>query len=290
MKKPELTMHGRKALTGFAFLLPWLIGFLLFTVYPIGLSVWLSLNEVAISSTEGMQFSWRGFDYYYEALRVDTTFLTTLGSNVLFICCATPIILVFSLIIAILLNKEFRGRTFFRVLFFFPVIIMSGSVIQELLGSYSIDFATMSDAVYSFLTALPSVLQKPIFFALENLVLILWFSGVQILLFLASLQKVGPALYEAADIDGAGAWEKFWKITLPHVKPMILLNAVYTVMEIANYSGNQVISKISSHIFEVNRPFSFSAAMSWIYFLVVCAILGLIVLLFNGRKKHEKKY
>ncbi len=290
MKKPELTMHGRKALTGFAFLLPWLIGFLLFTVYPIGLSVWLSLNEVAISSTEGMQFFWRGFDYYYEALRVDTTFLTTLGSNVLFICCATPIILVFSLIIAILLNKEFRGRTFFRVLFFFPVIIMSGSVIQELLGSYSIDFATMSDAVYSFLTALPSVLQKPIFFALENLVLILWFSGVQILLFLASLQKVGPALYEAADIDGAGAWEKFWKITLPHVKPMILLNAVYTVMEIANYSGNQVISKISSHIFEVNRPFSFSAAMSWIYFLVVCAILGLIVLLFNGRKKHEKKY
>ncbi len=290
MKKPELTMHGRKALTGFAFLLPWLIGFLLFTVYPIGLSVWLSLNEVAINSTEGMQFSWRGFDYYYEALRVDTTFLTTLGSNVLFICCATPIILVFSLIIAILLNKEFRGRTFFRVLFFFPVIIMSGSVIQELLGSYSIDFATMSDAVYSFLTALPSVLQKPIFFALENLVLILWFSGVQILLFLASLQKVGPALYEAADIDGAGAWEKFWKITLPHVKPMILLNAVYTVMEIANYSGNQVISKISSHIFEVNRPFSFSAAMSWIYFLVVCAILGLIVLLFNGRKKHEKKY
>ncbi len=290
MKKPELTMHGRKALTGFAFLLPWLIGFLLFTVYPIGLSVWLSLNEVAISSTEGMQFAWRGFDYYYEALRVDTTFLTTLGSNVLFICCATPIILVFSLIIAILLNKEFRGRTFFRVLFFFPVIIMSGSVIQELLGSYSIDFATMSDTVYSFLTALPSVLQKPIFFALENLVLILWFSGVQILLFLASLQKVGPALYEAADIDGAGAWEKFWKITLPHVKPMILLNAVYTVMEIANYSGNQVISKISSHIFEVNRPFSFSAAMSWIYFLVVCAILGLIVLLFNGRKKHEKKY
>ncbi len=289
MKKPEISMHTQRAATGFAFLTPWLIGFLLFAVYPIFLSIRLSLNEVSISSTEGMQFAWKGFDYYYEALRVDTTFITVLGSNVLFICCATPIILVFSLIIAILLNKEFPGRTFFRVLFFFPVIIMSGSVIQELLGSYTIDFATMSDTVYNFLNALPPVLQKPIFFALENLVLILWFSGVQILLFLASLQKVSPSVYEAASIDGAGAWEKFWKITLPHVKPMILLNAVYTVMEIANYSGNEVIHKISSHMFEVNRPFSFSAAMSWIYFLVVCGILLVIVVLFGGREKREKK-
>lgn len=290
MKKPALSMHGRKALTGLLFVLPWIIGFLLFAAYPIVLSIRLSLNEVAISSTEGMQFAWRGSDYYYEALRVDTTFLTALGNNVMFICCATPIILVFALIIAILLNKEFPGRTFFRVLFFFPVIIMSGSVIQELLGSYTIDFATMSDTVYNFLSALPEILQKPIFFALENLVLILWFSGVQILLFLASLQKVSPQVYEAADIDGAGAWEKFWKITLPHVKPMILLNAVYTVMEIANYSGNEVIHKISAHMFEVNRPFSFSAAMSWIYFLVVCGILIVIVLLFGRGDKREKKY
>jgi len=281
MKKTFLTMRRKKALTGSLFLLPWLIGLLLFTLYPIVSSIALSLNEVSVSSTEGMTLTWKGFEYYYTALRVDTSFLTILGQNVLFICCATPIILVFALIIAILLNHKFPGRTFFRVLFFFPVIIMSGSVIQELLGSYTMDFSTMSETVHLFLTRLPSFLQKPIFFALENLVLILWYSGVQILLFLSSLQKVSTEVYEAADIDGAGPWEKFWKITLPHVKPVILLNAVYTVMEIANSASNEVILKISSHMFEVNRPFSFSAAMSWIYFLVVCAILGVVCLLFG---------
>lgn len=287
MKKRGLTMHTRRALTGTAFLIPWIVGFVLFAAYPIGLSIALSLNEVSISATDGMALTWKGFEYYYEALQVDTTFITLLGENVMFICCATPVILVFSLIIAILLNKKFPGRTFFRVLFFFPVIIMSGSVIQGLLGSYTLDFSTMSDMVYNFLSSLPEFLREPIMFVLENLVLILWFSGVQILLFLASLQKVSPQIYEAASIDGAGAWEKFWKITLPHVKPMILLNAVYTVMEIANYSANAVLNKISSHMFEVNRPFSFSAAMSWIYFLVICAILIVIVLLFGSRR--EKK-
>ncbi len=289
MKRKGLTLHGRKALTGSLFVLPWIIGFALFSAYPIVYSIALSLNEVSISTTEGVTFAWRGFDYYYEALRVDTTFLTVLGDNVLFICCATPIILVFSLIIAILLNKKFPGRTFFRVLFFLPVIIMSGSVIQELLGSYTIDFSKMSDTVYSFLNTLPEFFRKPIFFALENLVLILWYSGVQILLFLAALQKVGPEIYEAASIDGAGGWQKFWKITLPHVKPIILLNAIYTVMEIANGANNEVNAKISAHMFEVNRSFSFSAAMSWIYFLVVCAMLVVIVILFGGREKHEKK-
>ncbi len=291
-KKPAksrgLSLHGRRAFTGLMFLMPWLIGFLFLTAYPILLSIWLSLNEVAISSTEGMQFTWKGLTYYYQALRVDTSFLTDLGSSVMFICCATPVIIVFSLIIAILLKDEFRGRTFFRALFFFPVIIMSGPVISELLGSYSLDFSTMSKTVYNFLRALPSFLQTPVFFVLENLMMILWFSGVQILLFLASLQKVSPDIYEAAEIDGAGSWEKFWKITLPHVKSMIMLSAVYTVMEIANYSGNAIISKISNSMFDVSMPFSFSAAMSWIYFLVICVIMLVIVLLFNGKeKKHE---
>ena len=289
MKHKRLTLHSRKALIGSIFVLPWIVGFLIFTLYPIAYSVSLSLNEVAMSTETGIQLTWRGFDFYYEALQVDTTFVTTLGNNMLFICCATPIILVFSLIIAILLNKHFPGRTFFRVLFFLPVIIMSGSVIQKLLGSYSMNFATMSETIYNFLRTLPEFLRKPIFFALENLVLILWYSGVQILLFLAALQKVGGSLYEAAEIDGAGAWQKFWKITLPHVKPMILLNAIYTVMEIANSATNAVTGKISEHMFEVNRPFSFSAAMSWIYFLAVCGLLVLIVILFGGREKNEKK-
>ncbi|MDE7266754.1 MAG: sugar ABC transporter permease [Lachnospiraceae bacterium] len=287
MKKNKLSMRGKEIAAGYMFLLPWLIGFFVFSLYPIIYSVMLSLNEVHITSTEGVTFTWKGVQYYYEALRVDTSFLTILGESVTFICFATPIILVFSLVIAILLNHEFLGRTFFRVLFFFPVIIMSGSVISELLGSYTLDFSQMSGVVYNFLNSLPGILQKPIFFALNNLVLILWFCGVQILLFLAALQKVGREVYEAAEVDGAGSWEKFWKITLPHIKSMILVNAVYTVMEIANYSNNEVLEKISSHMFEVTRPYSFSAAMSWIYFLVIAMILLVIFLLFGRKGKND---
>lgn len=287
MKKNKLSMRGKEIAAGYMFLLPWLIGFFVFSLYPIIYSVMLSLNEVHITSTEGVTFTWKGVQYFYEALRVDTSFLTILGESVTFICFATPIILVFSLVIAILLNHEFPGRTFFRVLFFFPVIIMSGSVISELLGSYTLDFSQMSGVVYNFLNSLPGILQKPIFFALNNLVLILWFCGVQILLFLAALQKVGREVYEAAEVDGAGSWEKFWKITLPHIKSMILVNAVYTVMEIANYSNNEVLEKISSHMFEVTRPYSFSAAMSWIYFLVIAMILLVIFLLFGRKGKND---
>lgn len=287
MKKNKLSMRGKEIAAGYMFLLPWLIGFFVFSLYPIIYSVMLSLNEVHITSTEGVTFTWKGVQYFYEALRVDTSFLTILGESVTFICFATPIILVFSLVIAILLNHEFPGRTFFRVLFFFPVIIMSGSVISELLGSYTLDFSQMSGVVYNFLNSLPGILQKPIFFALNNLVLILWFCGVQILLFLAALQKVGREVYEAAEVDGASSWEKFWKITLPHIKSMILVNAVYTVMEIANYSNNEVLEKISSHMFEVTRPYSFSAAMSWIYFLVIAMILLVIFLLFGRKGKND---
>ena len=196
-----------------------------------------------------------------------------------------PLILIFSVIMGVLLSRDIRARGLFRMLFFLPVIIMSGSVIQELLDSYTIDFASMSETVYNFLNTLPEIFRKPIFFALENLVLILWYSGVQILLFLAGLQKVNRSLYEAAEIDGAGAWQKFWKITLPHVRPMILLNAIYTVMEIANSANNEVADKIAAHMFEVNRPFSFSAAMSWLYFLAVCGILLVVFILFRGRDK-----
>lgn len=286
-KSKGISMRGKEIFSGYMFLLPWLIGFLVFSLYPILYSIMLSLNEVSITNTDGVALTWKGLEYYYNALRVDTSFLTILGESVTFICFSTPIILVFSLVIAILLNHEFRGRTFFRVLFFFPVIIMSGSVISELLGSYTLDFSQMSGIVYNFLSSLPGILQKPIFFALNNLVLILWFCGVQILLFLAGLQKVGREVYEAAEVDGAGSWEKFWKITLPHIKSMILVNAVYTVMEIANYSNNAVLAKISSHMFEVTRPYSFSAAMSWIYFIVIAMILVVVFLLFGRKGKND---
>ena len=110
--------------------------------------------------------------------------------------------------------------------------------------------------------------------------LILWFSGVQILIFLAGLQKISPSLYEAADIDGASSWEKFWKITLPHIAPLALVCAIYTVVDISNYSGNAVNYDITDNLFNTSMMYSLSSAMSWIYFGVVLLILLAVYLVF----------
>ena len=275
----------RRAVTGYIFMLPWIAGFLLFTLYPLLFSIRLSFNEINLDPA-GMEMVWRGNYYYNEAWNVDTSFRLDLGNTLTMILFATPVILILSLIIALLLNNKYPLRTFFRVIFFFPVVVMSGPAISELLSAHSLDFSEKAPAIFEFLNLLPEFVQKPVMFVLQNLVLILWFSGVQILIFLAGLQKVSPDIYSAAEIDGAGAWEKFWKITLPFVSPMILLCAVYTVIDIANYANNAVNIKISNSMLSTSGLYSLSAAMSWIYFFVIVAILlavYLISLFVKGR-------
>lgn len=287
-RKTKYRMAKRRdTLKGLLFLSPWLIGFLAFTLLPFINSILYSFNAVSITPGK-VNLKWEGLEYYDYAWNVSTSFKLSLSSSAMLICCATPVILVFSLIIAILLNNRFRGRTFFRAVFFMPVIIMSGPVISKLLTGYTVDFTDEGSQLMLFLTSLPSVVSNPCVFILDNLVLILWFSGVQILICLAGLQKVSPSLYEAAEIDGAGAWEKFWKITLPHMAPTILINAIYTVVTIANYSEQAVNREISENLFNTSMMYSLSAAMSWIYFLLVLLILAVVGLLFWLVSKKEK--
>ncbi len=282
------TLKTQDAIAGSLFFSPWIIGFLIFTAYPMVYSILLSLNEVVFKPGYS-EFLWRGLFYYDHALNVDTSFRLDLGSTVLMIVCATPVIMVFALIIALLLNGSYRGRSFFRAVFFLPVIIMSGPVVSKLLTGHSVDFSTVVPQISEFLQSMPSVLSTPVLYVLDNLVLIFWFSGVQILLFLSGLHKINPSLYEAAEIDGAGGWEKFWKITLPHMQPMLLIGVIYTIVDLANYSKNDVNVKIAKHLFDKTGQYSFSAAMSWLYFVVEMLIIAAAcgILAFFGRSKKE---
>ena len=284
MEKP-MTNKKRNAVAGYLFILPWIVGLLAFVAYPVVYSILLSLSTAKVT-TSGIEMKWAGLTYYTRALSQDTTFTSTIAETVLFMACAVPVILVFSLMIAILLNSKFRLRGFFRSVFFLLFFIMSGPAISELLTKYTVDFSESGAGIYEFLATLPDFLQTPALFILNNLVLILWFSGVQILIFLAGLQKISPEIYEAASIDGAGPWEKFWKITLPAMTPIAMVSAIYSVVEIANWTNNATNQKIGSHLFEVGQPYSFSAAMSWIYFGVVALALLLVFLIFRllGRR------
>ena len=289
-KKHSLTLKRRSALYGYAFISIWIIGFFVFVLYPVIYSMILSVNAIKIRP-EGIIYTFKGTFFYNYALNELPNFRNCLMVQLQMVCGMTPVILVLSLIIAMLLNGKFRGRALFRAIFFMPVIIMSGPVISSLLSQYTVDFSANSRLVYDLLSYMPSALASPVEYVLNNLVKILWMSGVQILIFLAGLQSVGTEVYEAASIDGAGAWEKFWQITLPHISPMILICAVYTVIDTANYTeGGNINALINSQIFDANYMYSYSAAMSWMYFVVIAAVLGLVLLIFRffGRKGKAK--
>lgn len=289
-KKHGLTLKRRGALYGYAFISIWIISFFVFVLYPVIYSMILSVNAIKIRP-EGIIYTFKGLFFYDYALNELPHFRNCLAVQLQMVCGMTPVILVLSLIVAMLLNGKFRGRALFRAIFFMPVIIMSGPVISSLLGQYALDFSTNSRIVYDLLSYMPSALASPVEYVLNNLVKILWMSGVQILIFLAGLQSIGSEVYEAASIDGAGAWEKFWQITLPHISPMILICAVYTVIDTANYNeGGNINALINSQIFDANYMYSYAAAMSWMYFVVIAAVLGLVLLIFKffGRKGKAK--
>ena len=152
----------------------------------------------------------------------------------------------------------------------------------------AIDTQAISTAVHNFL---PYSLAEPISEIFENMVTILWYSGVQILIFLSGLQKIDRSMYEAAQIDGGSGWECFWKITLPNIKPLVLLNCVYTVVFISNNNQNAIIELIKNSMFSgtIEKGYGYASAMAWLYSIVVLLIVGLFALAFLAKKDIYEK-
>jgi len=189
-----------------------------------------------------------------------------------------------------MLNMKFKGKGFFRTIFFLPVVITSGPVIQELTaqGATSVPGISNSEGMATFLAGLPTWLGNPINYLLTSFILILWFSGVQILIYLSGLQKIDKSVYEAASIDGASSWEAFWKITLPSLSKTTLINAIYTIVTLSHFSENKVIKYIFSQTYAVDGGIGYSSAMSFLYFIVLAVLLGVVALLMSPRDKKVK--
>lgn len=283
-----MTKRKRNTLIGYSFLSIWIIGFFLFTLYPVILSGIISLSKLEMGIS-GIKYTFSGLKFFKYAFQTDAQFLPKLLESLAFICYAAPIIVIIALLLALMLKGEFKGRIIFRVIFFMPVVIMSGPIISELLGKYSVDFSEASPALFAFIDALPQIFRSPCMFVMENLVTVLWYSGIQILILLVAIQRISPELYEAASIDGASGWEKFWKITLPYTIPTLLVCALYTVIELANDSTNAVNRYIAQKMFDHKLGYySYSTAMAWIYTAVIIIILLFIfgVLKFFQRKER----
>lgn len=284
--KKHIKRRTAEALSGYAFLAPWLIGLVFLSLFPFLYSFWISICSVSFT-TNGIVTKLVGLKWYREAFTEDTTFLISLLDTVKFVAFSTPIIIVSSLIIALMLNSQFRFRGFFRAVFFFPVIITSGPVISELVVNRASAIINPERfPIYTFVEQLPAVISLPVLYIFDNIVIILWFSGVQILIYVSRLQKIGRPIYEAAAIDGASDWQVFWKILLPFIKPTIFLNAIYTIMELSSFSNNAINSEISSKMTLTGKAYSYSAAMSWIYFLAVVVLLLIIAVVLRARARR----
>ncbi len=296
-KNRKSKLKRRESQMGYVFVAPWMLGALVFLIVPLIQSFYYSLQNVKITP-KGRVFQFIKFQNYTDIFRLDPLFLEDLTGYLLDTLLSVPVIVVFSLIIAMLLNGKMKGKGLFRTIYFLPVIVVSGPVMAQLADQGAASIPAMNvTAITSILgDLLPNFLVEPIVGLFNNMIMVLWYSGVQILIFLAAIQKIDSTLYEAAKIDGGSGWECFWKITLPTIKPMILLNAVYTVIFLSNNEQNVIITSIYNDMFAINRGYGFASAKAWVYSLVVCLLVIFIALLLRNKKdnyitevKKEKK-
>lgn len=282
----------RDAMVGLAFVSPWIVGALLFLAYPLCQSFYYALNNIRIT-TLGMNFTYVGYGNFEQILLFEGDFTMTVVNYIVSTLISVPVIVVFALMIAIMLNQDVKGKGVFRLIFFLPVIIVSGPILAMLNadGAGSITALDTQAITQAIKSALPEALSEPIAELFNNMITILWYSGVQILIFLSSLQKIDRSMYEAAKIDGGSGWECFWKITLPNVKPMILLNCVYTIVFISNNNQNPIIELIKNSMFSgtQEKGYGYASAMAWLYSVIVLLIVGLFALLFFAKKDVYEK-
>lgn len=280
-----LTVTRKRDLKGLLFLSPWIAGFGFFFANPLYQSVLFSLNKITITA-KGRRMNFVGLNNYIDIFQRDIYFterLRNFFANTLF---SLPVILVFSLLIAMLINQKIRGKGLFRAIFFLPIIVVSGPVMNMLTQEGATTIPLIEQyGIYDFLWQLPMFLQEPIYYLFNQLIMILWYSGVPILIFLAGLQKIDLALYEAALIDGASSWVVFWKITLPSLRNMVLINAIYSLVFLATSEINEVIILIRDSMLEPDRGYGIATAMAWSYSVGIALSIVLIYLIIGREKK-----
>ena len=274
------------------FIALWFIGALIFFLIPVVESLFYSFREVS-PDTGGMVGPFVGLDNYNYAFNVDPNYRQYLVKVLKDTAWKTPLILVFSLFVAVILNQKFKGRTFSRAVFFLPVIIATGPVyniingnLQSTGNSDASQFSTMFSTdllgqLMEFLGiyGISDSMQTTIETVSDNIFGIVWNSGIQILIFLAALQNIPVSAKEAAQMEGATAWEYFWKITLPYVSPMILACFIFTIIDSFTDPNNVVMGRILD--LQSDWQYGPASAMAWVYFAIVLAAVGIITAILN---------
>ena len=292
-----VSLDKRKARAGWFFVLPFILGLIIVYLPIIYDSIKYSFNKINILQGGGYSLTFLGWENYQEALFVDPQFVRVLTGGITQLVFDIPAIVIFALFMAVLLNQKMFGRAAFRAIFFVPVILNTGLIARiderntmlEYMGNTSetintgsnettavAQIVSLADIGWLFRDMKVGVeLMEYVVSMINNIYNVINRAGVQMLVFLAGLQSISPAIYESCAIDGASAWETFWKITFPMISPMILVNTIYTVIDSFTMSTNSVMSYISN-VYSQAGGNVVSSAMSWMYFLLVILIIAAV--------------
>ncbi len=302
MKKLSLkdaSSSTKKTWFAYVLLIPFIIGFLMFFVRPLFLSLYYSFNSMNLSGME-IIYDFKGFGKYNEALLINTDFRMKLLDALKQLALNVPLVMFFSMFVATLLSKDFKGRNFTRVILFLPVIISTGVLLEvenadflmaqgQAIMTEASESGMEEAATYAASMGLkdlllsldmPSQITDYMADIIDNFYTVLTSSGVQIVLLIAAWQSIPPSLYEASAMEGATAWEDFWKITIPMISPYIFVCTIYSIIDTFTSANNSLVPYIREIATSNTMDYGLSSAMSWIYFLMVSIILGLVALLF----------
>jgi ABC-type sugar transport system permease subunit len=292
-KKRGLSMASQNAISGYLFILPFIIGFIAFMAYPLYQTVRMTFSHVRLDYViSDFTFEWTGLENINRAIRVDPDFVQYMTEEVIGMILLVIPVLIFSLFIATMLNRRFPGRSFVRAVFFLPVILASGVLVGIETNNSLLDMVStqiqeqnaMRRSVTGFIedflvsewgAGVGEEFIEYIMMIINQIYSIVMASGIQILIFLAGLQTINPSIYEAASIEGATGWENFWKITFPMISPLILVVVVYSVVDFLVRTDSAPMEQITIQIMRT-MEYGFGSAMAWLYFLVIAAILALL--------------
>lgn len=298
----RLRYESKRKLAGWIFVLPWVIGVLLFFIQPLIQSVIYSFCERQVTDDGSLlmePLTGNPFQNYIDAFIKDADFLWYYKDALTDMLYSVPAILVFSLFIGILLSREFRGRTFMRSVFFLPVIITSGIVIdimQNSISNLSANSGMENSNIFNNVmlidmlleSGLPRTLVDYLSTLVGRITDLVWKSGVQILIFLSGILSIPPTYYEVGRVEGATAWEAFWKITFPMLVPHMMITLIYTSVDLLSAYDNKVMQYIVDTIY-TNVMFGYGSALSWLYFLSVFLFVGLLFLIISRFSHSDTK-
>lgn len=287
----RMSLTTKSAWTGFLFVSPFVLGFLFFFLRPLIQSMIFIFSKVVVD-LDGYTTTYSGMANLHYLFKEDAKYTINLISSIRDLTWKVPVIIISALFFAVILNRKFHGRVVVRAIFFLPVIIgssiilniiqsdaaagsaLSGNIVaggnatqSDMLQEVLIN-SGLSDAVVSFISNI-----------IDNLFSLTWKTGIQMIIFLAGLQSIPSTLYEASSIEGATAWENFWKITVPMLSPILFLNIIYTVVDSFTDSNNVVMQQVVSNAQMVR--YGWASAMSWVYFLIIGVVILLIMLIFR---------